>query len=112
MTTTIYPNFACAIELGTNNPYQEMFSKIGTVYADSMRANAEQLWFSSARIIQEHTLRAFVAASQSCIEALAKNTAAVQQQSFGRIVGANQKAAEIMGQGFTNAMLASMKPAR
>jgi hypothetical protein len=112
MTTATYPNFAPALELGANNPYQEMLSKIVSVYTDSMRANTEQLWLSSARIIQEHTIRAFMEASQSCMQALSQNAAAIQQQSFGRFAAANQKAAEIIGLTITNAMFAGLKPAR
>lgn len=60
----------------------------------------------------EETMKAFIAASQSCAEALAKNAVSVQQQSFGRLMSANQKAIEIMGQGFADAMSAGWKPAR
>jgi hypothetical protein len=111
-TTTTFSMFAPDVELKADTPYEQMMSRIANVYADSMRANTEQLWMSSVRIIQEHTMRAFIQASQSCMEALAKNAAAVQQQSVDRMTAANQKAFEIMSQGFNEAMAAGMKPAR
>ena len=67
---------------------------------------------SSASIIQEHTLRAFVAASQSCANALAKNAMAVQQESMGRFVDASQKAVGVMGKAFTQAWMGSLQPAK
>jgi len=36
----------------------------------------------------------------------------VQQQSFGRLISANQKAVEIMGQSFADVMASGWKPAR
>jgi hypothetical protein len=112
MTTTTFSMFAPSVELKADTPYQQVLSKIANVYADSMRANTEQLWMSSARIIQEHTMRAFMQAAQSCMEALAKNAAAVQQQSLERMAAANQKAVEIMGQAFNDAVAAGIKSAR
>ncbi|WP_020653947.1 hypothetical protein [Massilia niastensis] len=112
MTTSAYPQFtAVSVQLNTQ-PYQDAFSKITKVYADSIRANTEQLWLSSTQIVQEETIKAFVSASQSCMEALAKNAESVTQQSFGRLVDANQKAFEIMGQVYTDTMTGAMKPAR
>jgi hypothetical protein len=112
MTTTTFSMFAPTVELKADTPYQQMMSRVASVYADSMRANTEQLWMSSIRIIQEHTMRAFMQAAQSCIEALAKNAAAVQQQSVERMTSANQKAFEIMSQSFNDAMATGMKPAK
>lgn len=93
-------------------PYQDAFMKIAGVYADSTRASMEQLWISSSKIVMEETIKALMAASQSCMEALSKNAMSVQQQSIGRFINANQKAVEIMGQTFTEAMTAGWKPAR
>lgn len=107
--TNAYPQFAA---VNVQMPYQEAWAKIANVYADSARANVEQLWVSSSRIIIEETIKAFVAASQSCMEALARNAAIVQQQSFNRMLGANQRALEIMGQSFADSMTAGWKPAR
>jgi hypothetical protein len=82
----------------------EMWSRIGIVYKDALDASAYDLVVSSARIVQEHTLRAMVAASQSCAQALAQNAAKVQQQSLDRMISANQKAAEIVGQTWLEAL--------
>jgi len=111
MTATAYPQFTLLPFQINAQPYQDAVAKISGVYSDSMRANAEQLWVSSAQIIVQETVKAYLAASQSCMEALAKNAASVQRQSFGRIVHANQKAFEIMGQAATDAMLSAFKPA-
>jgi hypothetical protein len=111
MTTNATPHFtAVSVQLNTQ-PYQDAFSKIAKVYSDSLRANTEQLWMSSTHIVQEETIKAFVTASQSCMEALAKNAESVMQQSFGRMVGANQQAFEIMSRTFTDAMSGGLKPA-
>ena len=109
MSTIAYPQFNTAPFQMNTRPYQDAVSKIANVYTDSMRANTEQLWISSSQIIVQETVKAFMAASQSCMEALAKNAASVQQQSFGRIISANQKAFEIMGQAATDTMLSGMK---
>ena len=106
--TNAYPQFNAATAL----PYQDTFLKIANVYADSTRASMEQLWISSAKIIMEETMKAFIAASQSCAEALTRNAVSVQQQSFGRLISANQKAVDIMGQSFADGMAAGWKPAR
>jgi hypothetical protein len=96
---------------GASIPFLEMASKIGKVYADSMQASGEQLWMSSARIIQQHTVSAMMNTSQACIEALAKNVADSQQHSFARLGSANQKVFEIMTGAFAAAMLPVFKPA-
>lgn len=107
-----YPQFAAAnIQLNTL-PYQDAWARIAGVYADSARANVEQLWVSSSKIIIEETTKAFMAASQSCMEALSRNAVAVQQQSFNRLLGANQRAFEILGQSVTDAMTSGWQPAR
>jgi len=99
-----YPQFSAANVQLNALPYHDTWSKIANVYADSARANMEQLWVSSSKIIVEETTKAMMAASQSCMEALSRNAAAVQQQSFNRLMGANQKAFEIMGQNMVDAM--------
>lgn len=106
------PQFTAATVQSNVLPYQDTFLKIANVYADSTRASVEQFWLSSSKIIMEETMKAFIAASQSCAEALAKNAVAVQQQSFGRLIGANQKAVEIMGQSLAQAMSAGWTQAR
>ena len=90
----------------------EMWSRIGIVYKDALDASAYDLVMSSTRIVQEHTLRAMVAASQSCAQALAQNAAKVQQQSFDRMISANKKAAEIVGQAWLEAMMPKFASAR
>lgn len=110
--TNAYPQFTAATVQLNALPYQDAFVRIANVYADSTRASMEQLWISSSKIIMEETTKAFIAASQSCADALARNAVSVQQQSFGRLINANQKAAGIMGQSFADAMAASWKPAR
>lgn len=102
---------AMSVQLNTL-PFQDAFLKIASVYADSTRASMEQLWISSSKIVMEETIKACMAASQSCLEALSKNAMAVQQQSVGRLINANQKAVEIMGQTFTETMTAGWKPVR
>jgi len=104
-----YPQFSAANVQLNALPYQDAWSKIANVYADSARANMEQLWVSSSKIIIEETTKAMMAASQSCMEALSRNAVSVQQQSFNRLIGANQKAFEIMSQNMTDSM--SWKPA-
>jgi dihydrodipicolinate reductase len=110
MSMTTYPNLAPAIEIAQNNPFLDMMSKVGNAYSDSMQTNAGELLMSSARIVQEHTTRAMVNATQDCIVALAQNAADIQQRSFVRIGTANQKAMEIMTTAFTDAMTAGFKP--
>jgi hypothetical protein len=88
----------------TNNAYLDAWSQVATLYRDTMEANAQHLFVSSAQIIQEHTMQALVAASRSCAEALARNAAAVQQQSLVRFAGANQRAIEVMSKAFLDAI--------
>lgn len=93
-------------------PFFKSWSNVAGLYRDAMQANTQQWVQSSASIIQEHTLRAFVAASQACASALAKNAMAVQQESMGRFVDANQKAVGVMGKAFTQAWMGSLQPAK
>ncbi|WP_137174660.1 hypothetical protein [Massilia sp. HP4] len=110
--TNATPQFTAATVQLNALPYQVTFLKIANVYADSTRTSIEQLWISSSKIVMEETMKAFIAASQSCAQALTKNAVSVQQQSFGRLIGANQKAVEIMGQSFAEALSAGWKPPR
>lgn len=95
-----------------DNAAFDMWSRIGILYKDAFDASAYDLLMSSTRIVQEHTLRAMVSASQSCAQALAQNAAKVQQQGFDRMFKANQRAAEIMGQTWFEAMTPKFAPAR
>jgi hypothetical protein len=102
---------APAIGFGMPNLYLDTWTKLAALYKEAMDANAEHLMVSSGRIIQEHAMQALAAASQSCAEALAKNAALVQQQSMMRFSGVNQRAIEIMGQAFMDAMTGKQKAA-
>lgn len=93
-------------------PFFDIWSGIANLYRDAMEASTQQMMLSSAGIIQEHTLRAFMDASRACSEALAKNAMTVQQQSMGRFADANQKAMEMMGRAFTQAWMGNMQSAR
>jgi hypothetical protein len=103
---------AGAMGTGMSNLYLDAWSRVATLYKDALEANAQHLYVSSAQIVQEHTMQALAAASRSCAEALAKNAAVVQQQSFVRLAGANQRAIEVMGQAFLDAMAGRGQPAK
>jgi hypothetical protein len=92
-------------------PVFGIWSNVAGVYGEAMRTNTQQLLLSSAGIIQEHTLRAFITASQSCADALAKNAMSVQQQSMERFADANGKAVGMLGRAFAQAWMGSMQPA-
>jgi hypothetical protein len=93
-------------------PFFGFWSNVAGLYREAVRANTQQLLLSSAGIIQEHTLRAFITASQACADALAKNAMAVQQQSMERFADANGKAVGMLGRAFTQAWMGSMQPAK
>ena len=84
-------------------PLLETWNQIAGLYRDATQESVQQLWLSSTNIIQEHTIRAFMAAAQSCAEALAQNAMHVQQQSMARFIETNQKAAAMMGSAFADA---------
>jgi hypothetical protein len=93
-------------------PVFGIWSNVAGLYREAMRANTQQLLLSSAGIIQEHTLRAFITASQSCADALTKNAMSVQQQSMERFADANGKAVGMLGRAFTQAWMGAMQPAK
>lgn len=103
-----FPAFTPAFD----NSVFDTWVKVGTVYKEAMDASAQNLFLSSARIVQEQTLRAMVSAAHSCAEALAQNAVQVQQQSVARFSAANQKAAEIMGRAWIEGMTPKMTTAR
>lgn len=105
---TVTPSLASPT--ATAAPLFDTWSEIAGVYRDATQASTQQMMLSSARIIQEHTLRAFVSAAQACADALAKNAISVQQQSLGRFVDANGKAAGIMSAAFAQAWIRSFQP--
>jgi hypothetical protein len=108
LTTSAYPNAALTTMPA---PFFGLWSNVAGLYREATQANAQQLLLSSAGIIQEHTLRAFITASQSCADALAKNAMSVQQQSMERFADANGKAVGMLGQAFAQAWMGSMQPA-
>lgn len=83
-------------DLSAAAPASDLWTRIGSVYKESMQQSAQELWASSARIIQEHTTRAWIEASQSCMQALAENAAAVQQRAFAQMIKDHQKATDIV----------------
>jgi hypothetical protein len=89
-TTNAHPN--AAFPTLTPAPFFDAWSNVAGLYRDAAQSSTRQFFLSSARIIQEHTLQAFVAAAQGCTDALAKNAMSVQQQSLERFLDANQKA--------------------
>ncbi len=110
--TTTYSTLAPSLATVANNPLFDMFTKISGVYTESFQADASQLFMSSARIIQEHSMQALMKASQDCIAALTQNAASIQQQSVAHLGCANQKAVEIMAGTLANAMSAGFNPAK
>lgn len=74
------------------NPFLTLSTKIVNVYSEAIRQNMEYLSVSSARIIQEQTIKAWTNAAQSCSQALTKNAMSSQPQAMERIADANRKA--------------------
>lgn len=93
-------------------PLFTLWSNIAGVYGEAMRANTQQLLFSSVAIIQEQMLRAFITASQSCADALAKNAMVVQRQSMERFADANGEVVGLMGQALRQVWMESMQRAK
>lgn len=80
----------------SQNPFFALTTKIVNVYGEAIRQNMEYLSVSSARIIQEQSIKAWTNATQSCSKALAENAMSSQQQAIARIVDANRKAFGIL----------------
>ena len=93
-TTNIDPGAAFGL---MRNPWFDTWTGVTGLYREAMEASTRQLMLSSAAIVQEHTLRALMTASQACAEALARNAMSVQQQSLVRIADANQQAMGMLG---------------
>ncbi|MDN4057712.1 hypothetical protein QPK31_05660 [Massilia sp. YIM B02769] len=89
-------------------PFFGMWSDVAGLYREVVKTNTEQLFLSSAKVIQEQMLRAVITAAQSCTDALAKNALSVQQQSMERFAEANGKAVGLMGQAFTRVWMGSL----
>jgi hypothetical protein len=79
--------------------------RIGGLYRDAVQTSTQQLMQSSAGIVQDQAMRAFMTASQASAEALAKNAMGVQRQFLERLVEANWKAAGMMGNAFATAWM-------
>lgn len=110
LTMNASPN--AAFPTVTPAPFFDTWSNVAGLYRNVMQESSQQLLTSSARIVQEHTMRAFISAAQACSDALAKNALSVQQQSMGRLLDANQKAMGVMSQAFTKAWIGNMQPAK
>lgn len=108
-TISAYPNAAIP---SISVPFLGIWSDIAGLYRETVKTNTQQMLLSSAGIIQEHTLRAFITASQACADALAKNALSVQQQSMARFADANGKAAGMLGRAFTQAWMVGLQPAK
>ena len=91
-----YPASTTTIQRSLPAPGNEVWQRLGDIYSQPWQQASQELWTSSARIVQEHAVRAWMEASQSCIKALSDNTAAIQQRAFASAVDANQKALNVM----------------
>jgi hypothetical protein len=98
------------IAIMTHSRHFDIWPGIARLYQDAAEASGRHFVLSSASIIQEHTMRAFMEASRSCAEALAKNAMSVQQQSIGRFMTANQKVVDMMGQAWVQAWTRGWQP--
>lgn len=92
LVTTVSPS----TNLLAQNPFLVVSTKIANVYGEAIRQNMEYLTVSSARIIQEQTIKAWADAAQSCSKALAANVMSSQQKALERMADANQKAFGIL----------------
>ncbi|WP_157691576.1 hypothetical protein [Noviherbaspirillum autotrophicum] len=90
------PNASPATNPFSQNPFLALSTKIANVYGEAIRQNMEYLSVSSARIIQEQTIKAWTNAAQSCGKALTENAMSSQQQALERIADANRKAFGIL----------------
>jgi hypothetical protein len=107
---TTFPAFPAFAPDAKGAEFLNIMAQLGNTYASSFQSNAQDMWSSSFRIIQEHAARALVNASQECAAALARNAAEIGQRSFSDIVGANQQAMTMMGSAFTNAVMTGAAP--
>ncbi|GGY16627.1 hypothetical protein GJV26_22235 [Massilia dura] len=110
MTTFPATMFPASAPVGKGADFLNIMAQLGNAYSNSFQSSTQEIWLSSFRIVQEHTARALVNASQECAAALARNAAEVGQRSFSDIVGANQQALTMFGSAFTNAVMAGAAP--
>lgn len=91
-----YPASTTTIQWSLPAPGHELWQRLGDIYSQPWQQASQELWTSSARIVQEHAVRAWMEASQSCVKALTDNAAAIQQRAFASAVEANQKALNVV----------------
>ena len=91
-----YPASTTAIQWSLPAPGNELWQRLGDTYSQPWQQASQELWTSSARIVQEHAVRAWMEASHSCVKALTDNAAAIQQRAFASAVDANQRALSVM----------------
>jgi hypothetical protein len=92
------------------NPFLAVSTSIANVYSEAIRQNMEYLTVSSARIIQEQTIKAWADAAQSCGKALAANMMSGQQKALERMADANQKAFGILAWDLSPFKMQAMNP--
>lgn len=89
-------------------PGDATWTKISQVYQNALQPAYQELFVSSARIIQEHALRGWMDTSQACFNALLQNAAQIQQRAAGDLLAANQKAATIFAKDATDAVISNV----
>lgn len=90
-------------------PGNVSWDRIAQVYAGALQPAYQELWVSSARIIQEHALRAWIDASQACFNALVENAARIGQRAWGDLAAANQRAGEVFAKDVVDATINSVR---
>lgn len=105
---TLVTNTSISTDVLTQNPLFALSTKIVALYSDAIRQNMENLSASSAKIIQEQTIKAWTDAAQSCSTALAENAMSSQQEAIERITEANRKAFKMLGWGLVPFDMRSM----
>jgi deferrochelatase/peroxidase EfeB len=88
-----FPNFAALSRPTTSAVGHSIWDQLFSIHQRVFQHSSNELWLSSARIVQEHATKAWTEASQACMVALAENAAAIQQRAFTELVGAQQQAA-------------------
>ncbi len=110
-TFTLFPTIAPAIEAPAHNPFHDLWARVGKAYTDPFQHNAQEIWSSSVRIVNEHAARAIVNATQECMAALTQNAAGIQQRSFQQLWGAHQEAMSLFTDAYTRALTGGFRAA-
>lgn len=76
-----------------------LWRKLGSLYGDVLQRSWQEWLNSSAQIVQQHAVRAFVETSQALLE----NATQLQQKTWGQMIDTNQRAAAIVADGVTRA---------